>query len=124
MSADNTILIATFPSGKIRVAHVQAVENLDDNPVFTERSTDLCRFVTLCDSPVFYDHDLALNYAVALHDKIEEDGGYVEYGITSVAFDRELIEGITLTQAMREIATAPDPYYDTAHNQFYADQGI
>jgi hypothetical protein len=124
MSADNTILIAAFPSGEFRVSHVQAVENLYDNPLFSNRHTDLYRFITLDDSPLFWHYDLALSYALYLHDKIEADGGYVEYGITSIAFGRELIENITMDQARRELELEPHPYYNNSVNQCIADQGI
>ncbi len=93
MSADNTILIGSFPvppfPSRMRiyyVSHVQAMENCQDSDDFPQELVDSSRVMFFCDAPHFFTKAEAMTRAIQMHEEI----GYVEYGIQSLDFDRPL----------------------------------
>lgn len=88
MSADNTILIAHFPNGEYRVAEIQNYEDYFDNSYTSAEMVDMKRTYSFLDAPVFKTEDEATLYA----EKLEEEIGFVEYGICYATFDRPLVE--------------------------------
>jgi hypothetical protein len=84
MSADNAIIIGKF-GDKYRVAHVQASENLDwegiDSPYARVVQWDYFH-----DAVELHDMEGASEYAFAMAREIENDGGYVEYGVGMMDF--------------------------------------
>ena len=85
MSADNTIgvLATNRPNGKgleFRVAHAQAIEDMDYEPDYPPDHPVFNRVAVLAiwgESEVFNDHDQAMIAA----EYMEAEHGYVEYGI-------------------------------------------
>jgi len=96
MSADNTILIGSFPyesfpheygnRRRYGVAHVQSMEDCVDSDEFPQELTDASRVLFFGHGPFFDSEEEAMKKATLLHQKI----GFVEYGICSLDFDRPL----------------------------------
>lgn len=76
MSADNGIYIAKFKDG-YRVAHIQAVDNLDFFPKGSQEETDEWKRC-FGKSTVFSSYDLALAEALTM----AYDCPIVEYGVS------------------------------------------
>lgn len=89
MSADNCIAVGEFPTkdgGKeYRVAHAQAVENLDFGGQEEQDYTRVCYFG---DAKVFGDEELAMEEA----ERLAEATPVLEYGIQLFFFDRPLLD--------------------------------
>lgn len=86
MSADNTVAILVTKGRKagtkieVRVAHVQALENIEWMPDYPPTSPVVNREWLrrhFADAALFYDMEQAQKYA----ERVEQDAIYVEYGI-------------------------------------------
>lgn len=93
MSADNSIAIL-YSKDEIRVAHCQALENInywhvENAPIYQfELRKELNPYILFNyfnSSPIFKIEEDAFKYAQQLYNEI----GYVEYGICKIIYDKE-----------------------------------
>ena len=77
MSSDNGIYIGSFPTinggVEYRVIHAQAIENCDDNPLWSQEVSDATRVLYYGESAVYTDKNSALKRANEIHDEIMAD---------------------------------------------------
>lgn len=109
MSADNTIVVFSYLKDRREagdgyfsycepyrvwcVFHAQAWENYDF--IVKEQPYNIGHWLShyIANAPHFENADLADEHAHFVVDGIEDDGGYVEYGITHVDTDYILMAG-------------------------------
>lgn len=77
MSADNCLAILATSDGQYRVADIHMIWLNDDHRL--ERLMFWAEHFNF--SPVFTDAEKAGDYADELHDKLEDQGHFIEYGI-------------------------------------------
>lgn len=92
MSSDNGIYVGTFPtpSGEkeYRVIHAQAIDNVDFGD---QEMQDYTRVSYFGSAISFGTLDLAMEEAGFLANKVLDDCGLLEYGISVLHFERPLI---------------------------------
>ena len=100
MSADNGIYILHTNDGEIRVAHAQAIENIEQGKTVLDKASVVLYFQ---DSKVYTNSQEARQKAEEILDDVE----YAEYGICSIVLDIPYPD-MTSEQAIIEI----ENYYE------------
>jgi hypothetical protein len=98
MSADNGIYIlkTLAPTGRgfeFRIIHAQAIENL----TYQHPTGNPCEIINYyLDTKVMTNQNKALKSAHNLYEEYTKDGGYVEYGVSIIEFEKTFEEFIIL----------------------------